>query len=175
MQVKYDGDGIKCEFLLMTVGERGAPGHRAKKTRANTKGTAGPQLEAAAGRGNSHAPAPPTQPAPITPQSRPNPMPSLRPPIDRPSQRAPPATLESESLFVPQDKDEQWEPVNVDGDEEEENARLDWDTSGNPVSHLPRHPRDRNLGTNANSNSESERDEYTHNDEQSINGSLQRR
>ncbi|KAI3320392.1 Rad9-domain-containing protein [Xylariaceae sp. AK1471] len=132
MQIKYDGDGIKCEFLLMTVGERGAPGQKAKKNRVNAKGLAGPQLEAATNRANSHTPTPAPQAAPITPQSRPNPMPSLRPPMQRPSQR-PPATLESESLFVPQDNDEQWEPVNVDEDEEEEeNARLDWDTGGNP-------------------------------------------
>lgn len=63
-------------------------------------------------------------------------MPSLRPPVERPSQRPPPATLESESLFVPQDNDEQWEPVNVDDDDEEENGRLGWDTSVNPVSNV---------------------------------------
>lgn len=135
MQLKYDGDGIKCEFLLMTVGERGVSGQKTKKTRANAKGPAGPQLESTVSRADSHTPAPVQPPAPRTPQSRPNPMPSLRPPIERPSQRPPPATLESESLFVPQDNDEQWEPVNVDEEEEEEeNARLGWDASGNPVS-----------------------------------------
>ncbi|KAI3343282.1 Rad9-domain-containing protein [Ustulina deusta] len=133
MQLKYDGDGIKCEFLLMTVGERGVSGQKTKKTRANAKGPAGPQLESTVSRADSHTPAPVQPPAPRTPQSRPNPMPSLRPPIERPSQRPPPATLESESLFVPQDNDEQWEPVNVDEEEEEEeNARLGWDASGNP-------------------------------------------
>jgi cell cycle checkpoint control protein RAD9A len=137
MQLKYDGDGIKCEFLLMTVGERGAPGQKAKKTQANARRPAGPQLEAAASRASSHAPTPAPQSAPITPQSRPNPMPSLRPAIGRPSQRPPPATLESESLFVPQDNDEQWEPVNVDEDEEEEeNVRLGWDASGDMVSNF---------------------------------------
>ncbi|KAI0468336.1 Rad9-domain-containing protein [Xylaria cf. heliscus] len=130
MQLRYDGDGIKCEFLLMTVGERGAPSHKNKRARSNVKAAAGPQLEETVTRANSHAPTPVPVAAPITPQSRPNPIPSLRPPIERPSQRPPPATLESESLFVPQDNDEQWEPVNVDeDDEEEENARLGWDTS----------------------------------------------
>ncbi|KAH8157722.1 hypothetical protein CIB48_g10527 [Xylaria polymorpha] len=113
MQLRYDGDGIKCEFLLMTVGERGAPGPKSKKTRANVKGATGPQLEGTVTRANSYAPTPAPAAVPITP---------LVPP---------PATLESESLFVPQDNDEQWEPVNVDeNDEEEENARLGWDTSG---------------------------------------------
>ncbi|KAI0805207.1 Rad9-domain-containing protein [Xylaria sp. FL0064] len=133
MQLKYDGDGIKCEFLLMTVGERGASGPKTKKTRANAKGRVGPQLEETVGRADSHTPAPVPPPVHITSQPRPNPIPSLRPPIERPSQRPPPATLESESLFVPQDNDEQWEPVNVDEEEEEEeNARLGWDASGNP-------------------------------------------
>ncbi|RWA10660.1 hypothetical protein EKO27_g4439 [Xylaria grammica] len=132
MQLRYDGDGIKCEFLLMTVGERGASGQKTKKTRANTKGLAKPQLEETVSRAGSHAPTPAPVLAPITPQSRVNPIPSLRPPIERPTQRPPPVTLESESLFVTQENDEQWEPVNVDEDGEEENARLGWDTSGNP-------------------------------------------
>ncbi|KAJ2980952.1 hypothetical protein NUW58_g6810 [Xylaria curta] len=131
MQLRYDGDGIKCEFLLMTVGERGLSGQKTKKARANAKGTTGPQLEETVTRANSHPPTPAPPAVPIPLQSRPNPIPSLRPPIERPSQRPPPATLESESLFVPQDNDEQWEPVNVDEDDEgEENARLGWDTSG---------------------------------------------
>ncbi|KAI8626099.1 Rad9-domain-containing protein [Xylariaceae sp. FL1651] len=132
MQLTYDGDGIKGEFLLMTVGERGAPGQKSKKTRASAKAPAGPQLEAAASRTNSHAPTPAPQAPPITPQSRLDPMPSLRPPVERAFPRPPPATLESESLFVPQENDEEWEPVNVDEDEEEENARLGWDASGDP-------------------------------------------
>ncbi|TGJ88409.1 hypothetical protein E0Z10_g306 [Xylaria hypoxylon] len=108
-------------------------GQKTKKTRGNTKGPAKPQLEETVSRADSHAPTPAPAPAPITPQSRVNRILSLRPPIERPSQRPPPATLESESLFVPQDNDEQWEPVNVDEDEEEEeNARLGWDTSNNP-------------------------------------------
>ncbi|KAI1827427.1 putative polyketide synthase [Xylaria intraflava] len=129
MQLKYDSDGIKCEFLFMTIGERRGPDPKAKKTGPNAKTSGRPQLEAMTSRANSHAPTP-AQTASKTPSSRPNPMPSLRPPIERPSQRPPPATLESESLFVPQDNDEQWEPVNVDEEEEEENARLSWDTSG---------------------------------------------
>lgn len=135
MQLRYDGDGIKCEYLLMTVGERGAPAQKPKKTRANAKGAARPQLEETATRPNSHAPTPSRPTAPIPSQPRLNPMPSLRPPIERPSQRPPPATLESESLFVPQDNDEQWEPVNVDEDDaEEDNGRLGWDTSRDMVS-----------------------------------------
>ncbi|KAI1497774.1 Rad9-domain-containing protein [Biscogniauxia marginata] len=126
MQLKYHGDGIKCEFLLMTVGERGAPGQKTRKARASSKANQ-PQLEAAASRTTSHAPMPAPQPP------RQDPMPSLRPSITRPSQRPPPATLESESLFVPQDNDEQWEPVNVGEDEDgEDNGRLDWDASGDP-------------------------------------------
>ncbi|KAI0103858.1 Rad9-domain-containing protein [Nemania sp. FL0031] len=130
MQLRYDGDGIKCEFLLMTVGERGAPGQKTKRARANGKGATGPQLEETGTRPNSHAPTPAPPMAPMRSQPHPKPIPSLRPPIERPSQRPPPATLQSESLFVPQDNDEQWEPVNVDEDgEEEDNGRLGWDTS----------------------------------------------
>ncbi|CAJ2506762.1 Uu.00g079480.m01.CDS01 [Anthostomella pinea] len=133
MQLKYDGDGVKCEFLLMTVGERGAPGQKGKKTRGGAKAPTGPQLEATTSRANSHAPTPAPQPTPQPQPRRQDQMPSLRPPITRPTQRPPPATLESESLFVPQDNDDQWAPVGDNEDEdEEENDRLGWDASGDP-------------------------------------------
>ncbi|KAL7626149.1 hypothetical protein AAE478_002919 [Parahypoxylon ruwenzoriense] len=135
MQLKYDGDGIKCEFLLMTVGERGAPGQKAKKPRSNVKGPKPPQLEAAASRATSHAPTPAPQLPPQAQVSRLEQVPSLRPPVNRPSQRPPPATFESESLFVPQEDEHQWDPVNIGGEEdEEENARLEWDARGDLVS-----------------------------------------
>ncbi|KAI1435137.1 Rad9-domain-containing protein [Xylaria sp. CBS 124048] len=129
MKLKYDSDGVKCEFLFMTIGERRAVDPKAKTTRGNTKASARPQLESMTSRANSRAPTTESSTAPKTTSSRQNLMPSLRPPIERPSQRPPPATLEYESLFV-QDNDEQWEPVNVDEDEEGENARLGWDASG---------------------------------------------
>ncbi|KAI0393117.1 Rad9-domain-containing protein [Xylariaceae sp. FL0594] len=130
MQLAYNGDGIKCEYLLMTVGERGAIGQKTKKARANTRGAAAAQLEATTSRATSHARTPAPQPVPTKQEPRPNPIPSLRPTLERPSQRPPPATFESESLFVPQDNDEQWEPVNVgEEEEEEENVRLGWDAS----------------------------------------------
>ncbi|EMR70812.1 putative dna repair protein rad9 protein [Eutypa lata UCREL1] len=129
MQLKYDGAEIKCEFLLMTVGERGAPGQKAKRPRANAKAPRH-QLEASASRATSRAPESAPQPV-QQPAAQANPMLSLRPSITRPSQRPPPATLQDESLFVTQDNDDQWEPVNPGEDEdEEENARLEWDASG---------------------------------------------
>ncbi|RYO87713.1 hypothetical protein DL766_005018 [Monosporascus sp. MC13-8B] len=131
MQLKYDGAEIKCEFLLMTVGERGAPGQKAKTARANAK-VPRQQLEAGASRATSHAPTPVRQPV-QQPAAQSNPMLSLRPSISRPSQRPPPATLQDESLFVPQENEDQWEPVNLGEDEDEEdNARLEWDASGIP-------------------------------------------
>ncbi|KAI1338243.1 Rad9-domain-containing protein [Xylariaceae sp. FL0016] len=134
MRLNYESDGIKCEFLLMTVGERGAPGSKAKKGRSNVKAPMGPQLDAATiSRANSHGPTPALQPQPKPSSPRPDPIPSLRPPITRPSQRPPPATLQSESLFVSQDNDDQWEPVHVnEADEEEDNDRLGWDASDKP-------------------------------------------
>ncbi|KAM0820212.1 putative Rad9-domain-containing protein [Seiridium cardinale] len=131
MQLSYEGDGIKSEFLLMTVGDRGASAQKGKKGKANTKGPKPPQLEAAASRATSHAPTPPIQPQPAR-QERP--MLSLRPSNTRPSQRAPPPAFDDDdSLFVPQENDNQWEPVNLNEDEEEEeNARLEWNASAQP-------------------------------------------
>jgi len=44
----------------------------------------------------------------------------------------PPSTLRSASLFVPQDEDNQWEPVNAEDEDEGEQARLEWDASNQP-------------------------------------------
>ncbi|KAH8205729.1 hypothetical protein TruAng_000005 [Truncatella angustata] len=132
MQISYEGDGLKCKFLLMTVGDRGVPGQKGKKSRANVKGPKLPQLEASASRATSHAPSPAPQPA-SSRQERP--MPSLRPSNSRVSERPPPPAFDDEdSLFVPQDNDNQWEPVNLneDEDEEEESARLEWSASAQP-------------------------------------------
>lgn len=133
MQLRYDGAEIKCEFLLMTVGERGAPGQKTKSSRSSTKAPR-QQLEASASRATSRAPGSAPQSV-QQPAAQANPMLSLRPSINRPSQRPPPATLQDESLFVTQENDEQWDPVNLGEEEdEEENARLEWDASGIPVS-----------------------------------------
>ncbi|ORY68503.1 Rad9-domain-containing protein [Pseudomassariella vexata] len=133
MQLRYDGDGVQCDFLLMTVGERGAPGQqRTKRSKANAKVSRQQQLESATSRATSHAPTPAPQPIPAPRQV---PMPSLRPSMQFPSQRPPPPAFDDDdSLFVPQDNDNQWDPVNVnEEDDEEENARLEWGASAQPV------------------------------------------
>ncbi|TDZ18750.1 DNA repair protein rad9 [Colletotrichum orbiculare MAFF 240422] len=144
IQFAYQGDGLNSEFLLMTVGERGNPGQKTKKG----KGKAGPrqqQLEAAAGsRRQSAAPSEPLE-QPAAHSMPPPPVASLRGAARtslfdlRPSQRPPPATMRSEGLFV---DDQEWEPVRDEADEdEEENARLEWDHSEHPnysAMHLDR-------------------------------------
>lgn len=135
MQLGYRGDGIKCEFLLMTVGERGAPGQKGRKGKANAKGPKPPQLEAGANsRATSRAPSAPR----VVPEQvrKEKPIPPLRPSASRLSQRPPPPAFDDDdSLFVAQDNDTQWEPVNLNDDEEEDdNARLEWDASAQPVS-----------------------------------------
>ncbi|KAL9942814.1 hypothetical protein ACHAP6_008813 [Verticillium nonalfalfae] len=149
IQVTYPGDGIACEFLLMTVGERG--GNPAQKTRKGSKAVNGSrqrqQLEptsrrasAAPSQASERQPdvddqAPPKVSSGMPPPPQPS-MPSGRATAARtsafdlrPSQRPPPtSTMRSEGLFV---EDDRWEPVN-DDEEEEENARLEWDHSAQP-------------------------------------------
>lgn len=147
IQLSYSSDAISCEFLIMTVGERGSnPGQRTKKGRKSAAPSTGPRLEATSRRTSV---APSEQPqestrASIQPPSRPH-IPNPTPPISavrasasrigafdlRPSQRqAPPPTMRSESLFV---EDDGWEPVR-DEEEAEEDVRLEWDHSAEPVS-----------------------------------------
>jgi cell cycle checkpoint control protein RAD9A len=143
IQLGYSGDGMACEFLLMTVGERGNPGQKTKKGRANGSKLPSQQLEATSKRDSvappEHPQLPPEQPA----QSRmPPPVSTARTNLNRlpmfdlrPSQRpAPPASMASEGLFV--DNDHAWEPVQDEDEEDEENTRLEWDHSNQPVSKL---------------------------------------
>ncbi|WDK15120.1 hypothetical protein CGRA01v4_06401 [Colletotrichum graminicola] len=141
----YPGDGISCEFLLMTVGERGNPAQKTKKGKANAANAAPRQQLEAASRRHSAAPSEIPQPVeqPLA-QSMPPPPPAASAAKSavaartslfdlRPSQRPPPATNRSEGLFV--DNDYEWEPVRDEEDEDaEENARLEWDHSNQPVS-----------------------------------------
>lgn len=155
MKISYNGDGIVCEFVLMTVDEKSTAVQKKRKPQPASKDT-GPALNAAASNrpvaepGNSSR-----QPSPLQKQQQDQQAqqaqqvrmpPPRRPNAPRSSQfdiraplKQPPSTLKSESLFLPQpdDDDEQWEPMNPDEDEEEgENARLQWDASGGPVSVL---------------------------------------
>ncbi|KAM5353902.1 hypothetical protein ACJ41O_000552 [Fusarium nematophilum] len=147
IQFSYTGDAVSCEFLIMTVGERGSnPGQRTKKGRKNAAQNTGPRLEATSRRtslapSESQPPQPQPQPPPASrPQQNPTPqLSAARASASRigafdlrPSQKPPPpATMRSEGLFV---EDEGWEPVNYDEEDEEEDARLEWDHSVDPVS-----------------------------------------
>lgn len=143
MKLSYGADGILCEFILMTVGERDAMAQKHKNPRQNAAKAARPELDSASHRSSTAAHE--NQQAPPEPPSRPpeqnTPVRPRQPAFEiRPQPMPPPATARSESLFVGQaDDDEQWEPVNPDEDEEEENARLEWNATNEPVpSFFPR-------------------------------------
>lgn len=161
IQLAYSSDAISCEFLIMTVGERGSnPNQKTKKGRKGAAQDSGPRLEAASRR-ESVAPiegqAEAAQAQPQRPQG-PTPQQSgaMRPPATnatshigaprasasrigafdlRPSQhsaqRPPAPTMGSQSLFV---DDEGWEPVGDEDEDLEQDARLGWDHSAEPVS-----------------------------------------
>ncbi|OAA78863.1 DNA repair protein Rad9 [Akanthomyces lecanii RCEF 1005] len=147
IQFSYAGDALSCEFLIMTVGERGSnPAQKTKKGRKSAPANNAPRLEAAS-RKTSVAPseAPvqhpeatePTQAsARIPPPSTSRPVGTIRASVSRmsafdlrPSQKPPPPTLRSQSLFV---DDEGWEPVRDEDEDAEENAQLGWDHSADP-------------------------------------------
>lgn len=145
IQLFYSSDAISCEFLIMTIGERGSnPAQRTKKGRKNAAQHTGPRLEATSRR-TSVAPSeagPPQPQPPPPPRVTPIPTPQMsaaRASVSRigafdlrPSQRPPPPpTMRSESLFV---DDAGWEPVRDEDDEAEEDARLGWDHSIDAVS-----------------------------------------
>jgi cell cycle checkpoint control protein RAD9A len=151
IQLSYSSDAISCEFLVMTFGERGTnPAQKTKKGQKNgTAHSAAPRLEATSRRASEAPQETNRTHVPMNNESNrlaasrqipPNPTPQLsaaRASVSRlsafdlrPSQRPPPPTLRSESLFV---DDDGWDPPEEEGDEDE-NARLEWDHSANPVS-----------------------------------------
>ncbi|KAM4062290.1 rad9 domain-containing protein [Hirsutella rhossiliensis] len=124
IQLSYSSDAMSCEFLIMTVGERGSnPNQKTKKGRKQGAQNAGPGLEA-------------TSPSrPLASNSTPH-LGTARTSASRigafdlrPSQKPP--TLRSESLFV---EDDGWEPVRDDDEDGEEDARLEWDHSAKPIA-----------------------------------------
>lgn len=153
MKISYSGDGIACEFILMTVDEKSTTSAQKKgKAQAAAK-AARPALDAASSsRPASEAESRARKSSPSQqqqqqqpPQHRSQMPPPPRPTVPRSSQfdiraptKQPPSTLKSDSLFLPQpDDDDQWAPVNPDEDEDEgENARLEWGASNEPVSGL---------------------------------------
>ena len=136
IKVWYTGDAMHCDFLLMTVGERGNPGQKMRRQRESKRSVA-PGLEPTSRRGSA---APSERAASV---AQPTPQPSVaRPSVQRkgyfemrPSQAPPPPSrLMSDSLFVGGDDDE-WAPVRDDEEEgEEEDARLEWDGTDRRVS-----------------------------------------
>lgn len=145
MKLSYRGDGILCEYILMTVGERDAAGQRGTKRArgANQAKPAAPraELEAASvtpsNQANFAVPGPSRPPAGTAAAQQKTPARPRQSQFQiRPPPLPPPSTLRSESLFVAQDEDQQWEPVNADEDADgEEIARLEWDN--NQVSICP--------------------------------------
>ncbi|KAK4152853.1 hypothetical protein C8A00DRAFT_34427 [Chaetomidium leptoderma] len=136
MKLSYSTDGVLCEFILMTVGEKDALTQKHKNPRANAAKSTAPQLDSASHRGSSVAndnqPNPP-QPASRPPQQKTTVRPRQPAFEIRPSPMPPPTTARSDSLFVDQaEDDEQWEPVNPDEEEEEETGRLEWNATNEP-------------------------------------------
>lgn len=151
IHLSYSGDALSCEFLVMTVGERGKnPTQKVKKGRHGAGNSTGPRLEAVSQRASvapsesinhpqNHQPS--QTRAALTKNGLPNPTtPHLSAPrasasrmgaFDlRPTQKPPPPTISSESLFV---EDRGWEPVRDEDEDVEEEARLEWDHSADPV------------------------------------------
>ncbi|KAK4146152.1 uncharacterized protein C8A04DRAFT_35142 [Dichotomopilus funicola] len=135
MKLSYGTDGVLCEFILMTVGEKDALTQKHKNPRGGVaKVTPAPQLDAASHRGSSVTGGNQPEPPALRPPQHKTPIRTRHPAFEmRPSPVPPPATTRSDSLFVDQDEnDEQWEPVNPDEEEEEDTGRLEWNATDEP-------------------------------------------
>ncbi|KAL2188560.1 cell cycle checkpoint [Thermothelomyces heterothallicus CBS 203.75] len=138
MKLSYSADGVLCEFILMTVGEKDALAQKHKNPRATAAKPAVTHLDSASHRGSSAANSNQAEPPPAAsrPPQQKSPVRPRQPAFEiRPSPMPPPTTARSDTLFVEQaEDDEQWEPVNPDAEEEEEEeaGRLEWNATNEP-------------------------------------------
>ncbi|KAL1838088.1 hypothetical protein VTJ49DRAFT_3080 [Mycothermus thermophilus] len=137
MKLSYSTDGVLCEFVLMTVGEKDALVQKHKNPQKNAAKAPAQQLDSTSHRASSAASDNRSNPPPST--SRPTQSAIHARPRQpafeiRPSPMPPPTTARSTGLFVDQtEEDEQWEPVNPDEEEEEdESGRLGWNNTNEP-------------------------------------------
>lgn len=131
MLLKYNDEGMTCEFILMTIGDykdasiiQSLAGSRSGSSRPIAR----QPLEASSNRSGGAATA-------TTSTSMPPPPLSAAPSITReaakpralgPSPPPPQPSLQSNELFFPEeDDDRRWDPV-----DEEDEEMLAWDTSG---------------------------------------------
>ncbi|KJR88387.1 cell cycle checkpoint control protein RAD9A [Sporothrix schenckii 1099-18] len=141
LRFSYSENGLYCQFVLMTVGEKEGSNSKKDGTRVHNSRTKRPSFPAGtasttatlpeAGQRLSSRVEPDSAPADGLPStSRTGPLSApithsgfeMRPPL------APPSTIRMEALY---DEDSQWEPVNP----EEENpgfVRIEWDESLRP-------------------------------------------
>ena len=131
MQIAYEGDGMLCEFTLMTIGDfRGSSATPAPVTSATSKQPVAQRPDAGRSRVNADVMAPPEktavrsfrQDAASQRQQRPSPPP-------------PKASLDNQSLFFPDgDEDRRWDE-DESGDEDQD--VLGWDPSADNVTLPP--------------------------------------
>jgi cell cycle checkpoint control protein RAD9A len=132
MQITYNGEGLLCEFILMTIGEsRGASATPAPAAfRAASKRPASRQnLEATSSSrraASSDMPPPPIATAASVGREAARAKGSRPPPP--PTQ---PSLPPSQALFHPEEDDQRWDPVNYDEEDEE---MLLWDAPEDNVS-----------------------------------------
>ncbi|KAF2799946.1 hypothetical protein K505DRAFT_293598 [Melanomma pulvis-pyrius CBS 109.77] len=122
LQFSYGCDGLACEFTLMTSGDYTAPSSQAP-TPAPAVQILSRENSRPESRTRSFEMPPPAEPASASTSFR---SARRRNPGSRQPAASKPAAPDPDSLFVRQDEDERWEPLEYNQDEEE---TLGWDAS----------------------------------------------
>jgi cell cycle checkpoint control protein RAD9A len=117
LQFSYGCDGLVCEFTLMTSGDYSAT---TSQTPAPTVQTLSREHSRPESRTRSFE-----MPPPAEPTSRLDRSAKRRHPGSRKAETPKPAAPDPDSLFVQQDEDERWEPLDYNQEEE----TLGWDAS----------------------------------------------
>ncbi|KAL9085379.1 MAG: hypothetical protein Q9159_004723 [Coniocarpon cinnabarinum] len=124
LQLSYSKEGMRCEFTLMTLGD-----YRGTTPAITRTGTRELQAQPGGQLSESRRSVRPEAPSAAQSQRRDGRLGSRTTVPNEPSRGG--AEVNEESLFVPpDDEDQAWDPPN---DQEEEEARLAWDPSGDDV------------------------------------------
>ena len=134
MQLTYREHGLNCAFTLMTIGEhRGGSVTLAASLTRNTSRPSTRQESARPVERDQNQRLPKNMPPPVQPASRNFGRESRSQRQSRPSPPAPRASIDHQSLFIPDDDDDsKWGEKNYDNEEDED--QLGWGASADNAS-----------------------------------------
>lgn len=138
LQLSYAGEGMDCEFTLMTRGDDDEPDAETRASRENTirelSARASPRPQPQTQTATQNQTADNEEPRRVQPSRSQSALPdTIMQEARADTPEPPPAPAEDDDLFVPADDDQQWDEAQY-GDADEEDDVLRWDANIDQVT-----------------------------------------